>query len=655
MKQKFLSILIICSLFVGTIFANAVSIEFEELESISEDLQNDSNEIIIENEEIKNTPKAIEKIINNYETNTNANSTINENNNWNFSYTGNVQEFITPINGYYRLECYGGGTNYSMGGYAEGTIYLEKNEKLYIYVGGQTKTYNGGSCAVNVNMPCSNLVSGTTSSGATDIRLISASNNSWFLINHSSWNTDVSLLSRIVTAGGGASVGSNFSCAYYNDNYYFFYPYNYSFSNGNLGIGTAGTSNAVNREPGDKGGHRAIARGSGGGGWHGGKTEGNIAYAGTSYVQETYIKDKKTYTITNINTKEAQNNGNGKAKITLLSAPYSVKHYKMDLNGNYVLDEIIIDTAIIGDKITPTVKEYIGFKTPEPITEIVLNDGSTEVSYYYERNQYPVTYIDKDSNGNEIGRTTKMVYYDADVRGSELGDDTSDNKYYSQYQYISDTTAKVTTNGATVYRIFEFCKTEAKSNLQWNDNNDADGFRPEKYKLKLKQNGKIIDEIELPSDTTNYTFPNLPKYDENGTPYQYTFDVDASERYNIRFDDNGNLIVEDYLPANFSVIIPKQIVLDGNTGKADYQIIVNGVFYYNDTLTVQPENNLELTDRSNLQTLDANIFLNKTTFTKKDNVLEGSNSLGSIQTEKIIFPGSWSGSFNFDIKFVMQD
>ena len=103
----------------------------------------------------------------------------------------------------------------------------------------------------------------------------------------------------------------------------------------------------------------------------------------------------------------------------------------------------------------------------------------------------------------------------------------------------------------------------------------ADGFRPEKYKLKLKQNGKVIDEIELSSDETNYTFSNLPKYDENGTPYQYTFDVDASERYNIRFDDNGNLIVEDYLPANFSVIIPKQIVLDGNTGKADYQIIIS--------------------------------------------------------------------------------
>ena len=299
---------------------------------------------------------------------------------------------------------------------------------------------------------------------------------------------------------------------------------------------------------------------------------------------------------------------------------------------------------------------WTGSNLSVPSTNVTIPAGSIGNKNYianWQINQYPVTYIDKDINGNEIGRTTKLIDYD--VKGSDIGDDETDNAYYPQYRYVSDTSAKVTTNGTIVYRVFELCETEAKSNLQWNDNNDADGFRPEKYKLKLKQNGKIIDEIELPSDTTNYTFPNLPKYDENGTPYQYTFDVDASERYNIRFDDNGNLIVEDYLPANFSVIIPKQIVLDGNTGKADYQIIVNGVFYYNDTLTVQPENNLELTDRSNLQTLDANIFLNKTTFTKEDNILEGCNSLGSIQTERIIFPGSWSGSFNFDIKFVMQN
>ena len=385
---------------------------------------------------------------------------------------------------------------------------------------------------------------------------------------------------------------------------------------------------------------------------------GTVTTSNSTFINSTSVEVTKPSKTSYIHIATIDHAGNLSGTYTYeipLSANYTVKHYKMDLDGNYVLEDTIVDTATIGTNITPAVKTYEGFTSPKAITKTVTADGKTIVEYYYERNKYPVTYIDKDKNGNEIGRTTKMVYYDADVRGSELGDDTSDNKYYSQYQYISDTTAKVTTNGATVYRIFEFCKTEAKSNLQWNDNNDADGFRPEKYKLKLKQNGKIIDEIELLSDTTNYTFPNLPKYDENGTPYQYTFDVDASERYNIRFDDNGNLIVEDYLPANFSVIIPKQIVLDGNTGKADYQITVNGKFYYNDTLTVQPESSLMLTDRSKISTMQAEINQIKTGFTKEDDVSKGCNTNGSIQINRTLFPGSWSGAFNFDIKFIMQN
>ena len=74
-------------------------------------------------------------------------SLANESNAWEFFYTGNVQEFIVPVSGYYKLECHGAGTSYSMGGYAEGTIYFEKNEKLYIYVGGQTNVFNGGDRA----------------------------------------------------------------------------------------------------------------------------------------------------------------------------------------------------------------------------------------------------------------------------------------------------------------------------------------------------------------------------------------------------------------------------------------------------------------------------------------------------------------------------
>lgn len=273
----------------------------------------------------------------------------------------------------------------------------------------------------------------------------------------------------------------------------------------------------------------------------------------------------------------------------------------------------------------------------------------------WEANQYSVTYIDIDANGNEIGRTTRSADYDIFVKGSDIGGDKTDNAYYNQYKYVSDTSAKVTTDGATVYRIFEFCETEAKANLQWNDNNNADGFRPDKYKLKLKQNGKAIEEVELPSDETNYIFPNLPKYDSNGNAYKYTFDVDASNRYQIVFDEDGNLIVEDYLPANFSVTIPKIIVLDGNKGNADYTVSVNGTFYYNDTLTVIPESSLTLTDRSKISSMQADISQQKTVFMKEDDVASGTTANGSIQVDKTNFAGSWKGNFNFDIKFKMQN
>ena len=219
MKKKVLSVLLGCSLLFGTIFANAVSIEFEEMdmEFVSENWRNELDKKTLQDDEIqieemKMSPKAIES--NENDGNELVTQSIehdiislaNESNAWEFFYTGNVQEFIVPVSGYYKLECHGAGTSYSMGGYAEGTIYFEKNEKLYIYVGGQTNVFNGGNRATNVNMPCNNLAYGTASSGATDIRLIPASNNSWYLISHSSWNTDASLLSRIITAGGGASI-----------------------------------------------------------------------------------------------------------------------------------------------------------------------------------------------------------------------------------------------------------------------------------------------------------------------------------------------------------------------------------------------------------------------------------------------------------------
>ncbi len=112
-----------------------------------------------------------------------------------FNYTGDVQEYTVPRDGYYYIEMAGAGggsAKYSTyltegyGGFTSGYTYLEANEKLYFYVGGKGsshsgtttdtvtdngKGYNGGSIG---NFYASNSNAGG-GGGATDVRLKKAS------------------------------------------------------------------------------------------------------------------------------------------------------------------------------------------------------------------------------------------------------------------------------------------------------------------------------------------------------------------------------------------------------------------------------------------------------------------------------------------------
>ena len=289
-------------------------------------------------------------------------------------------------------------------------------------------------------------------------------------------------------------------------------------------------------------------------------------------------------------------------------------------------------------------------------TSVSIAKGSTGNKTYaanYTINQYDVTYIDviDSTSGTQLGKTTKKVNYNSNVRGSDLGNSTCDNAYHNGYYYVSDTSAIVSTNGATVYRIFKLRTVDKTSNLTWNDNNNKNGFRPSKYTLKLLRNGSVFKQVDLQSSQTSYTFNNLNKYDSNGKTYTYTFQVDAnSDRYKMSIDGNGN-ITEDYQNSTFSVIIPKNISLNGNTGKGSYNIKVDGTFYYNDTLTVVPSNSFKMIDKSGISNINASVSQDTTTFTKSNLA----STKGTISLSKAKFAGSYTGTFNFAIKFTMKN
>ncbi len=132
-----------------------------------------------------------------------------------FNYIGDVQEFIVPVNGTYKLEVWGaqGAGNHQhselgyggKGGYSTGELELRKGTKLYIYVGGQGNVcyspycsvaggYNGGGSAWKKTGGSGDPAA--SGGGATDIRLIGGL-----------WNDKKSLLSRFIVAGAGGGGG----------------------------------------------------------------------------------------------------------------------------------------------------------------------------------------------------------------------------------------------------------------------------------------------------------------------------------------------------------------------------------------------------------------------------------------------------------------
>ena len=127
-------------------------------------------------------------------------------------------EFIPPLNGYYKIELWGarGGnitrveTTYEGGGggYTSGIINLKTTDKLYFYVGSKPGDTNATSSTSGVNgggaVNSGSESIGRGGGGATDMRLVGGA-----------YDNDDSLRSRIMVAGGGG--GANFKGSGYGE------------------------------------------------------------------------------------------------------------------------------------------------------------------------------------------------------------------------------------------------------------------------------------------------------------------------------------------------------------------------------------------------------------------------------------------------------
>ena len=98
------------------------------------------------------------------------------------------------------------------------------------------------------------------------------------------------------------------------------------------------------------------------------------------------------------------------------NTPYKVQHWQLNVDGdadthdstNYTLAETQNLTGTANTSVTPAVKNYEGFTSPDTQTVTIKADGTTVVDYYYTRNSYTVTLIKGTGISDVIGAGTYL-------------------------------------------------------------------------------------------------------------------------------------------------------------------------------------------------------------------------------------------------------
>ena len=288
---------------------------------------------------------------------------------WKFDYTGDKQEFVVPTTGTYKLETWGaqGGnaqTNEALGGYggySYGLIKLNKNDTLYVIVGGKgsngddystIKVYNGGYNGGGNSKSDGATVWGA-GGGATSIQNLLVADGQ--LKNYSNNISNV-----LITSGGGGGAGWHYK-AYLSNQNSPFNPHLGGSGGGCIGsngvtesssLATGGTQSNYgtngntsrtipNAGFGYGGNYEGSQYASGGGsGFYGGGgayTNGSSGAGGSGYIGNSLLSEKSMYcynctesteestkTIstrcTNTTpTEKCAKQGNGYARITLIS------------------------------------------------------------------------------------------------------------------------------------------------------------------------------------------------------------------------------------------------------------------------------------------------------------------------------------------------
>ncbi len=212
-----------------------------------------------------------------------------------------------------------------------------------------------------------------------------------------------------------------------------------------------------------------------------------------------------------------------------------VVHVDKDNAANVLYNEYVSIEA--GTSQTFTSRTIAGWKfdttDTSPKTATAIADTVVSLTFRYERDGGPVIpekalivvkNIDADN-----GRVLSSDEYEI-AAGAYGPYEPITIPWYIYKDMAAGSAAKSGTiaAGETKTIIFRYEKEKLPTQtgkITWVDNDNANNTRPAQVTVQLFRNGELINSaVVTAAGNWEYSFPNLPKFDDNGTPYVYTVD-----------------------------------------------------------------------------------------------------------------------------------
>ena len=287
------------------------------------------------------------------------------------------------------------------------------------------------------------------------------------------------------------------------------------------------------------------------------KAKADLGYVFNYWEDEFGNHSKKNESTVRIGAKNSIITANGKLDENI---PYTVKHYKMNVDGKtYGIPDIETKKGTMDEEVTPAVKKYEGFTAPDKQTVKISAKGNTVVEYYYTRNKYELALEANEGIEKVTGAGTyyygQQVTLKAEVKSGYIFDYWEDE--FGNHSNKTEVTVKIGAGDSTIT-----ANAKLDKNVQ---------YQVKHYKMNV--DGKTYAEPEIEKKKGNIkkeVTPAVKKYEGFTSPKTQT----------VKIDGNGKTVIEYYYTRN-------RYKLELKKNKGIEEVKGSGTYYYEEEVTIK--------------------------------------------------------------------